>query len=208
MRIKQNYLKVSTLLLITLFFLNPILQSQTNNNMETATFGSGCFWCTEAIFDMVEGVYDVFPGYAGGTEKNPTYELVCSGTTKYAEVIQVNFDPNIVSFDELLEIFWNTHNPTTLNKQGADIGPQYRSVIFYHNDFQKERAEYFKNELNDSEIWTNPIVTEISPITNFYKAEKYHLDYYKNNPANSYCSFVITPKIEKFEKVFQKKLKK
>ena len=176
--------------------------------METATFGSGCFWCTEAIFDMLEGVTDVYPGYAGGTEINPSYELVCSGNTKYAEVIQITYNPDIITFDELLKIFWETHNPTTLNRQGADAGPQYRSVIFYHNDYQKQRSEYLKSELNKAGIWDDPVITEISPFTTFYKAEKYHLDYYKNNSSNSYCNFVITPKIKKFEKVFSDKLKK
>lgn len=176
--------------------------------METTTFGSGCFWCSEAIFDRVEGVTEVVPGYSGGTEANPDYDLICTGTTKYAEVIQITYNPEIISFDELLEIFWNTHNPTTPNRQGADVGPQYRSVVFFHNESQKQITEHLKVELNKAKIWPNPIVTEISPLLNFYKAEKYHLDFYKNNPANSYCNIVITPKLEKFEKVFSKKLKK
>lgn len=176
--------------------------------MDIATFGSGCFWCSEAMFSRLQGVSEVVPGYAGGNEKNPSYELVCTGTTNYAEVINIKFDSSIISFEELLEVFWKTHNPTTPNRQGADVGPQYRSVIFYHNEKQKQTAEYFKKELEKEKIWDKPIVTEISPMTTFYAAEKYHLDYYKNNPANAYCNFVITPKVEKFEKIFSDKLKK
>ncbi len=198
------------ILFIQLVFIlfSTILFSQNNTKMETATFGTGCFWCTEAIFDRVEGVIEVLPGYSGGTDKNPNYKLICSGTTKYAEVVQIKFNPEIISFDELLEIFWSTHNPTTLNRQGADVGPQYRSVIFYHNENQKEKAELYKQKLLDAKVWGNPIVTEISPFVSFYEAEKEHLDFYKDNPANGYCNFVITPKVEKFEKVFSNKLKK
>lgn len=195
-------------IIITLFILlSTNIYSQNNNNMEIATFGSGCFWCGDAIFDQLKGVEDVVPGYSGGTIDNPTYRMVSSGNTNYAEVIQIKYNPKIISFDELLEVFWNTHNPTTLNRQGADVGPQYRSVIFYHSDFQKERAEYFKQKLNDSKIWKDPIVTEITEYTNFYPAEDYHDDYYKNNPNAGYCNFVITPKIEKFRKIFSDKLK-
>lgn len=178
-----------------------------NIKYETATFGSGCFWCTEAIFERVDGVIDVISGYAGGLEPNPSYELVCSGTTRYAEVTQITYNPEIVSFQTLLKIFWETHDPTTLNRQGADVGPQYRSVIFYHNQEQKEIAEHLKNELNKAEIWDKPIVTEITPVSNFYKAENYHQNFYENNPSNSYCNFVITPKVKKFEKVFSDQLK-
>jgi len=195
-------------ILISLLVLLSInIYSQNNNKMETATFGSGCFWCSEAIFDQLKGVEDVKSGYSGGTIENPTYRLVSSGTTNYAEVIQIKYNPEVISFDELLEVFWNTHNPTTLNRQGADVGPQYRSVIFYHSDFQKQRAEYFKQKLNDSKIWKDPIVTEITKYTNFYPAEDYHDDYYKKNPNAGYCNFVITPKIEKFRKIFSDKLK-
>jgi peptide-methionine (S)-S-oxide reductase len=177
-------------------------------DLEVATFGSGCFWCSEAIFERLKGVVKVVSGYSGGTIKNPTYEQVCSDTTGYAEVIQISYDPKIISFDELLEVFWKTHDPTTLNRQGNDVGTQYRSVIFYHSEEQKRLAEKYKEELNKSGAWDKPIVTEISPFTNFYSAEKYHQNYFDNNPAQPYCSFVIAPKVEKFEKVFKSKLKK
>jgi peptide-methionine (S)-S-oxide reductase len=178
------------------------------DSLQIATFGSGCFWCTEAIFERLNGVVKVESGYSGGKVENPTYEEVCTGTTGHAEVTQITYDPAIISFDELLEVFWKTHDPTTLNRQGNDVGTQYRSVIFYHNEEQKELAEKYKAELDKSGVWDNPIVTEISPFTNFYSAEKYHQDYYNNNPNQGYCTFVITPKVEKFEKVFKDKLKK
>jgi len=184
------------------------MDSTQDMNLEKATFGGGCFWCTEAIYERVEGVHSVVSGYAGGTVKNPTYKQVCDGTTGHAEVTQITYDPKVVSYDELLEIFFKTHDPTTLNRQGADIGTQYRSVIFYHNDEQKQKAEYYKSELNKSGAWNNPVVTEISPLINFYSAEDYHQDYYANNPNQGYCAFVIGPKVEKFEKVFKNKLKK
>jgi peptide-methionine (S)-S-oxide reductase len=175
--------------------------------LNLATFGSGCFWCSEAIFERVKGVSKVVSGYTGGNIPNPTYEAVCSGKTGHAEVIQITYDPKIVSYDELLEIFWKTHDPTTLNRQGADVGTQYRSVIFYNDEDQKKKAENYKAELNKAGIWKDPIVTEISPLKKFYPAEKYHQDYYEQNPNQGYCSFVITPKIEKFEKIFKDKLK-
>jgi peptide-methionine (S)-S-oxide reductase len=175
--------------------------------LEKATFGSGCFWCSEAVFERVKGVKTVESGYAGGTVKNPAYEEVCSGSTGAAEVIQITYDPNEITYDELLQIFWKTHDPTTLNRQGNDIGTQYRSVIFYHNDEQKKKAEEYKTALDKSGSWENPIVTAIEPINNYSKAEDYHQSYYENNPSQGYCSFVIGPKIEKFEKVFKDKLK-
>jgi peptide-methionine (S)-S-oxide reductase len=184
------------------------MDSTQNLNLEKATFGSGCFWCTEAIYERVEGVHKVVSGYAGGHVKNPTYEQVCDGTTGHAEVIQISYDPKIVSFDELLEVFFKTHDPTTLNRQGADVGTQYRSVVFYHSDEQKKKAEYYKAELDKSGAWDNPIVTEISSLTNYSSAEDYHQNYYENNPNQGYCTFVIGPKVEKFEKVFKDKLKK
>ena len=177
------------------------------DNLEKATFGSGCFWCTEAIFEELKGVRSVVSGYAGGHVINPTYEEICTGTTGHAEVTQIMFDPSIISYDELLEVFWKTHDPTTLNRQGNDVGPQYRSAIFYHNDEQKQLAEKYKSELDKSGAWDNPIVTEISPLTNYFPAEEYHQDYYANNPNQGYCAFVIAPKLEKFKKVFKEKLK-
>lgn len=175
--------------------------------LDTATFGTGCFWCTEAIFQRLNGVVKVVSGYSGGSVANPTYEEVCTGTTGHAEACQVIYDSSKISFDELLQVFWKTHDPTTLNRQGNDVGTQYRSVIFYHNNLQKERAEYYKEELNKSGAWDKPIVTAVEPFTNFYSAENYHQDYYNNNPNQMYCRYVIQPKVEKFEKVFKDKLK-
>jgi peptide-methionine (S)-S-oxide reductase len=188
---------------------NP-MSTATKTNTEglaTATFGSGCFWCTEAVFLNLEGVYNVASGYSGGKVKNPGYREVCSGLTGHAEVIQLNYDPKVISYDELLEVFWKTHDPTTLNKQGADEGTQYRSVIFYHNDEQKKAAEFYKKKLDESKIFGAPIVTEITPFTTFYKAEEHHQNYYNLNSSAPYCSYVITPKVEKFKKVFKEKLR-
>lgn len=178
------------------------------SNLDTATFGNGCFWCTEAIFQNVEGVEKVESGYSGGQIDNPTYKQVCTGETGHAEVLQIYFDPKKITFDELLEIFWKTHDPTTLNRQGNDVGTQYRSVVFYHNEEQKKLAEKYKAELNASGAYSKPIVTEISPFSKFYIAENYHQDYYNQNGEQPYCYFVIKPKVEKFEKVFKNKLKK
>jgi peptide-methionine (S)-S-oxide reductase len=175
---------------------------------ETATFGTGCFWCTEAIFQGLNGVIKATSGYSGGTVVNPTYKEVCDGTTGHAEVIQVVYDPSKITFDELLEVFWKSHDPTTLNRQGNDVGPQYRSVVFYHNDEQRAKAEKYKAELDKSKAFDNPIVTEISPFSTFYVAENYHQDYYNNNGSAPYCYYVIRPKLEKFNKVFKDKLKK
>jgi peptide-methionine (S)-S-oxide reductase len=175
---------------------------------DTATFGTGCFWCTEAIFQQLEGVLKVTSGYSGGHVVNPTYEEVSKGTTGHAETCQIIYDPGKISFDELLKVFWQTHDPTTLNRQGNDEGPQYRSVIFYHNAVQQEKAVYYKDEINKSGAFSKPIVTAIEPYKNFYSAEDYHQEYYANNPNQPYCYFVIRPKLEKFEKVFRDKLKK
>lgn len=183
-------------------------ESTIGKNLQLATFGSGCFWCTEAIFQQVNGVVKVESGYSGGKVKNPTYKEVCSGLTGHAEVIQLTYDPSKVSYEELLEFFWKSHDPTTLNRQGADTGTQYRSVIFYHNDEQKKLAETYKNKLDASGAFDNPIVTEITPFTEFYKAEDYHQNYYNLNGEAPYCSYVIQPKLEKFKKVFKDKLKK
>jgi peptide-methionine (S)-S-oxide reductase len=180
----------------------------TDPNIETATFGTGCFWCTEAIFQQLEGVIKVTSGYSGGHVANPTYEQVCDKNTGHAECLNIEYDKSKITFDELLEVFWKSHDPTTLNRQGNDVGPQYRSVIFYHNNEQKEIAEKYKEQLNRSEIFKNPVVTEISPFTVFYPAENYHQNYYNQNGVQPYCSFVIRPKVEKFQKIFKDKLKK
>lgn len=175
--------------------------------MKKATFGSGCFWCTEAVFQDLAGVESVVSGYAGGHIKNPAYREVCEGRTGHAEVVQITYDPDVVTFETLLEVFWKTHDPTTLNRQGNDVGTQYRSVVFYHDEEQKELAQQYKEKLNASGAFSNPIVTEISPIDVFYPAEAYHQNYYKNNPEQGYCSFVIRPKMNKFKQVFSEKLK-
>jgi peptide-methionine (S)-S-oxide reductase len=183
-------------------------KSMTTAGLQRATFGSGCFWCTEAVFQRLEGVVAVESGYSGGKAPNPTYEQVCTGTTGHAEVTQITYDPSKITFDELLEVFWKTHDPTTLNRQGNDTGTQYRSVIFYHDEKQKALAEKYKKELNASGAWKSPIITEISPFTAFYKAEPYHQNYYNDNKNKPYCMFVIGPKLDKFEKVFKNKMKK
>lgn len=174
------------------------MMDNKNIKFEQATIANGCFWCTEAIFEDIEGVIDVVSGYSGGEIDNPSYEEVCSGNTGHAECVQITFDPEKIKFEELLEIFWKTHDPTSLNRQGADIGSQYRSVIFYQNDEQKRIAEQSKNAV--SKYYEKPIVTEIVPLKRFYKAEDYHQDYYKRNPNAAYCRFVIAPKIEKLKK--------
>ena len=178
-----------------------------NTQLEKITFGAGCFWCVEAVFRELKGVYSVVSGYSGGARPDPTYEQVCSGATGHAEVIQVEYDSSEISFDELLEVFWSVHDPTTLNRQGADVGTQYRSVIFYHNEEQKQKAEAYLQQLNDAKAFPNKIVTEIVPLKNFYAAENYHQDYYKANGSQPYCAMVIKPKMDKFRKVFKDKLK-
>jgi peptide-methionine (S)-S-oxide reductase len=176
---------------------------------DTATFATGCFWCTEAVFEQLNGVLKVTSGYSGGKKPNPSYEEVSTGSTGYAECVQVVYEPDKISYDELLEVFYEVHDPTSLNKQGADEGPQYRSAIFYHDAAQKEKAEYYRRELDKSGAYNRPIVTEIAPFNRFYAAEGYHQDYYQNNKySNPYCAMVIRPKLEKFQKVFSKKLKK
>ena len=185
-------------------------QSLTKNQVlknDTATFGAGCFWCVEAIYQNVEGVISVTSGYSGGSVKNPTYEEVCSGKTGNAEVTQIVYDPAKISYDELLEIFWSSHDPTTLNRQGYDTGTQYRSVIFYYNENQRTLAVKYKNKLDSSGVYDGPIVTEISPFKEFYKAEDYHQNYYNQNSNQPYCRFVIQPKLEKFKKIFKSKMK-
>lgn len=174
---------------------------------DTATLGGGCFWCLEAVFEQLRGVESVTSGYSGGTIGRPTYEQVCSGNTGHAEVVKVEFDPTVISFREILEIFFAIHDPTTLNRQGADVGTQYRSVIFYHSDEQKAIAEQLIAELNDEAVYSRPIVTQLVPATDFYAAEDYHQGYYRGNPMQGYCQAVIAPKLAKFRQAFSEKLK-
>jgi peptide-methionine (S)-S-oxide reductase len=212
---KYIYLAVSILVLTSLWVITESKENlNTKKNykdsimtdttkLKKVTFGEGCFWCVEAVYQSLKGVYQVESGYSGGTVKNPTYEQVCTGTTGHAEVAQITYDPNIITYEQLLEVFWHTHDPTTLNRQGADNGTQYRSVIFYNSDEEKKQAEDSKKKTDASGLWSDPIVTEISPLTEFYKAEDYHQDYYNNNKnSNSYCSIVIAPKLAKFYKEF------
>ncbi|WP_369681466.1 peptide-methionine (S)-S-oxide reductase MsrA [Draconibacterium sediminis] len=175
--------------------------------MQKTTVGGGCFWCTEAIYLELKGVVDVKPGYSGGHVKNPTYKQVCDGTTGHAEVVQITFDPEVVSYSEILEVFFMTHDPTTLNRQGNDVGPQYRSAIFYHNEEQKEVAERVIDLFEKEEVYSNPIVTEVSEFDQFYIAEDYHINYYARNKTQGYCQFVVAPKLEKFKKIFKDQLK-
>jgi len=187
--------------------VNP-LNAVVSEKIDTATLATGCFWCTEAIFEQLNGVVKVTSGYSGGQVEKPTYKEVCTGETGHAECVQVLYEPDKISFDELLEVFWQVHDPTTLNRQGADEGTQYRSAIFYHNAEQKEKAEKYKAELNSSGAFPKPIVTEVSRIDKFYPAENYHQEYYANNKnTNPYCAVVIRPKLEKFQKVFGKKIR-
>lgn len=183
------------------------MEMEITPGTEVATLGAGCFWCVEAIFQSLEGVYKVESGYSGGLVKNPSYKEVCNGTTGHAEVVQVHFDPEVISFADILEVFFETHDPTTMNRQGADVGTQYRSAIFYHSEEQKRIAEASKAAAEESGLWSSKIVTEISPFTGYYAADGYHQDYYNNNASQPYCSVVITPKLDKFKKRFRDKLK-
>ncbi len=178
------------------------------NNHKIATLGGGCFWCTEAVFDDLKGVISVESGYSGGSVPNPSYELVCTGTTGHAEVVQVTFDPEVISYEDILRIFFTVHDPTTLNRQGNDVGTQYRSVIFYHDENQRTAAEKIKAEVTAEKIWNDPLETEISPFKEFYKAEDYHQEYFANNPNQGYCRVVIEPKVAKFRKQYADRLKK
>jgi peptide-methionine (S)-S-oxide reductase len=196
----NNFKRFFTIYLLMLF-ININLMSQ-QEQFETITLGAGCFWCTEAIFQRVNGVISVESGYSGGGIANPTYREVTSGLTGHAEVVQVVFDPEIVSLVNILEIFWRTHDPTTLNRQGADVGTQYRSAIFYQTDAQRDIAVKLKQELENQDIWNKPVVTEITAFNAFYIAEDYHQDYFNQNSNQPYCQFVIVPKLEKFEKLF------
>ena len=183
------------------------LKSMTNQKTDTATFGAGCFWCVEAVFQQLDGVLKVTSGYSGGHLANPTYEQVCSKKTGHVEVCQIVYDPLKITFGQLLEVFWKTHDPTTPDQQGNDRGPQYRSVIFYQNEEQKRLSEEYKAELNKSGVWSKPVITSIEPLKNYYEAEDYHQNYFNANPDQLYCRYVIQPKLEKFEKVFKDKLK-
>jgi peptide methionine sulfoxide reductase msrA/msrB len=182
-------------------------ESKPSADMVKATFGGGCFWCTEAVFQQVAGVQSVVSGYSGGKVKNPSYKLVCTGRTGHAEAVQITYDSKVTSYAELLEIFWKTHDPTTLNRQVNDVGTQYRSVVFYHDDNQKKIAEQYKKKLNDTKVFRKPVVTEISPFTEFYAAENYHQEYYDRNKRMPYCQAIIRPKLDKFQKIFREKLK-
>ena len=216
---KNTSIKTSIVLffLISLFACNQSDSKQLNSNInktnkhmtnpDTATFAMGCFWCSEAIFQDLKGVQSVQSGYAGGTVKNPAYREVCNGTTGHAEAIQVVYDTTKITFAELLEIFWASHDPTTLNRQGHDVGTQYRSGVFYHSEEQKALAETYKNKLEKEKVFDSPIVTEIMAYTNFFKAEDYHADYFKLHGEEPYCTNVVRPKVEKFRKVFKDKLK-
>jgi len=177
------------------------------DKIQTATFGGGCFWCIEAVFEELQGVIDVESGYAGGQTENPTYKEVCTGLTGHAEVCQIRYDPAKINYVDLLEVFFKVHDPTTLNRQGPDVGTQYRSVIFYHDDRQKAAAEKAKQELTRAGAYRGPIVTEIAPLAKYYPAEDYHQDYFRNNPNQGYCRAVVGPKVSKFRKVFREKLK-
>lgn len=185
---------------------NPV-KSPKEANYKIAVFGGGCFWCSEAIFSQLKGVKKVVSGFSGGTVPNPSYKEVCTGKTGHAECVEIIYDPEEISYPELLEVFWDTHDPTTLNRQGADVGTQYRSVIFYTDEEQKKLATEYKERLEKEKIWDKPIVTEITKFDKFYSAEAYHQEYYENNPDQAYCRIVITPKVEKFRKIFADKLK-
>ena len=182
-------------------------QPSTFIGTEVAPLGGGCFWCTEAVFSQLKGVEKIEPGYSGGERENPTYEEVSAGTTRHAEVAQITFDPNVISFKEILQIFFSTHDPTTLNRQGPDIGSQYRSVIFYHNNQQKEIAEQVIKELSEEKIFDAPIVTQVVPLETVYKAEDYHKEYFKRHPEQPYCRVVIAPKVAKLRQLYLRKLK-
>ncbi len=194
--------------LIIIVALAMNLITGNGHKTETATLGGGCFWCTEAVYKELKGVTDIKPGYSGGNIKNPSYKEVCTGETGHAEVIQITFDPSVISFSDILEVFFMTHDPTTLNRQGNDVGTQYRSVIFYHSELQKETAEKVISLFEKEKVYDKPIVTQIEPFKAFYEAEDYHHNYYVRNKNQPYCQFVITPKLEKFEKIFKDKMRK
>jgi peptide-methionine (S)-S-oxide reductase len=196
-------MKKHIIILVLLIFSTEIMGKE----LEKATLGGGCFWCTEAVYLQLNGVVDVKPGYSGGHVKNPTYNEVCTGNTGHAEVVQVTFDPEIVSFSEILEVFFVTHDPTTLNRQGNDVGTQYRSAIFYHSEKQKQTALDIIKALEKEKAYKNPIVTEVTAFDTFYVAEDYHINYFARNKNQPYCQYVVAPKVEKFKKVFKDKMK-
>jgi methionine-S-sulfoxide reductase len=197
-------------ILICLFALslNGFAQTKKASNLETITLGGGCYWCVEAVYENLDGVKSVVSGFSGGNVANPTYEEVCTGETGHAEVVQITYDKTVTDINEIFKVFFTVHDPTTLNRQGADVGTQYRSVIFYKNDEQRKAAQSIIAELNKAKVYSSPIVTKVEPFKKFYKAEDYHQNYYANNKSQPYCKMVIQPKLEKFEKVFKDKLKK
>lgn len=201
-------MKNTILILLCALSLNGFAQTKKASTLETITVGGGCYWCVEAVYENLNGVKSVVSGFSGGKFADPTYEEVCTGTTGHAEVVQITYDKNITGLNEIYKVFFTVHDPTTLNRQGADVGTQYRSVIFYKNEEQKKTAQSIIAELNKAKVYDNAIVTKLEPFTKFYKAEDYHQNYYANNKNQPYCKMVIQPKIEKFEKVFKDKLKK
>ena len=200
--------KYLILLLLPLGLLAQKKDAKTNANLETITLAGGCYWCVEAVYENLNGVKSAVSGFAGGNKPNPTYEAVSGGNTGYAEVVQITYDKNITNLEEIFKVFFTVHDPTTLNRQGADVGTQYRSSVFYKNDEQKKAAQNIIAALTKAKVYDNPIVTKLEPLTKFYKAENYHQDYYVNNQNEPYCRMVIQPKMQKFEKVFKDKMKK
>ena len=194
------------LVLITVVALFTQIGFAMNGELEKATLGGGCFWCTEAVFQQLEGVKSVLPGYSGGFVENPSYQEVCTGSTGHAEVVQITFDPSVITFADLLEVFFSIHDPTTLNRQGADVGTQYRSVIFCHSEMQKKISGEMIGKLHSEKLFHKPVVTEVVPFTAFYQAEKYHMDYYRRNSGQPYCRMVIAPKLQKFREKFSRDL--
>ena len=210
----MRLISISNLFIYSFLFVTLSCYSSTeknmhesNPNLDTAVLGAGCFWCIEAVFLSLKGVKSVESGYSGGHLENPTYKDICTGTSGHAEVARITFDTNILTFKEILEVFWKTHDPTTLNRQGNDVGTQYRSAIFYINDEQKKIATFYKQQLQESGVWNDPIVTEITALEKFYIAENYHQNYYELNKNQGYCRYVIQPKLEKFKKAFKEKIK-
>ena len=203
----MHWLRFSILIITLIVHESFIVSMEPDRKDRIATFGSGCFWCTEAVFEGLEGVEKVISGFSGGEVRNPSYREISTGRTGHAEVCQIHYNPDVISFGELLDVFWHTHDPTTLNRQGNDVGSQYRSVVFYHSQEQKRLAEESMAEMNASGTFSDPIVTEISEFMGFYPAEDYHQDYFRNNPNQPYCTFIVKPKVEKFRAIYQDKLK-